>query len=89
MKSILFALKKPADDEVDAGNRWYRASSRIADSHKPAEGIEYIGEGCLLIQSSNGLALLAIAISAAENCKVSYRVIFIEGTTEWTRTLQM
>jgi hypothetical protein len=88
MKSILFALKRPTDDEPNGGQRWASASMTTANSHKLIEGIEYLGEGCLLISSNSGLPTLASAIQAAEHHKISYKVLFVEATTEWTRSLK-
>lgn len=82
MHSILFALKKPNEDDHDEYGRWQQAAYMIDKTANNTKGAVFLNQGVVLLIPKDGMPLLGVAISEAESRRLSYRVIFIRDAEE-------
>ncbi len=85
MKSILLVVTPPDQKDPQAYMKWNAINQTLSKTVEKTKGAELIAEGCVLIPSQDGLAVLGAAINVAEDRGLSYRVFFIDEATEWKR----
>jgi hypothetical protein len=87
MNSILIVVTKPAKTEKFQDERWtaflHGSTKNQSTTERTLEGPERIAETAWLIRAQNGLPILSLVLGRADQCKLAYRVLFLEAATEW------
>jgi len=85
MHSILITVCKPDPTERDESDRYAAFVSMFGGIVQPTTGTGRLSENVWLLHGENESPLLAHVLDKAEDCKLSYKLLFIERATEWCR----
>ena len=85
MKHIFVVVSPPSTKSPLAHQKWSKVNYALKSTLEQNEDAQMLCEGCVMINASSGMPLLAAAISVAEEQQLSYRVLFVENATEWKK----
>ena len=83
MHSILFQIKKRDENKPGEDMMWQQVSDVIERNIPKGRKDIWAGGGFVLLTGGSAFHFLAPIVTAAVNCRVPYKILFIEEAAEW------
>jgi hypothetical protein len=86
MHAILFQLKRPDETKPNEHAMWRQAADAVS-KNMPRNSTDILaGDGFWLLTGGSAFHLLAHILVPVVNCRVPYKITFIEKVSEWEYT---
>jgi hypothetical protein len=84
---IVIVIQKPQKEQTTATKQWQTIVRSLKTPLAPLEAasIQTLGESSWLILSDSGLSFLSRALSAAEQERLPYQLLFVEDSSVWSQ----
>ena len=80
---VIFQLKKRDETKSGEDMMWRQAADVIAKNIPKGRKDILVGESFVLLSGGSAFHFLVPIVTAAVNCKVPYKIVFIEKASEW------